>query len=130
MPVISRKCLKDYQIPGTDNIIEKGTDILLPTLSMHRDAEHYENPNEFIPDRFMDEQLAANNRAYFPFGDGPRSCIGMRLGKMQTKIGLAMMLQNFKYDLNDELKHCELEFASENLLLFPNRDILLYISKC
>lgn len=130
MPVISRKCLKDYQIPGTNKIIEKGTDVLLPTLSMHRDADYYENPHEFHPDRFNEVSLAAKDRPYFPFGDGPRSCIGKKMGKMQVKVGLAMMLQSFKYDLKDDSKNCELEFAPANLLLSPNAEILLHVSKC
>lgn len=120
--------MKDYQIPGTDQIIEKGTDILLPTLSMHRDADYYENPLEFNPDRFNEDSVTSNDRPYFPFGDGIRSCIGARLGKMQVKVGLAMMLQKCQYDLKDDFDG-EVEFAPENLLLIPNKEILLRISK-
>lgn len=65
-----------------------------------------------------------------PFGDGPRNCIGLRLGKLQTKVGLILMLQNHNYHLTentlDELKMSAKTFllAAEggiNLRMTPRR---------
>jgi cytochrome P450 family 6 len=83
VPVLSRECTKDYKIPNTDLVIRKGTDIKIPIMSLHRDPEIYENPHDFIPERFLDSPNG-NSRLdeqkslifYSPFGDGPRHCIG------------------------------------------------------
>jgi hypothetical protein len=52
-------------------------------MSIHRDSEIYENPHDFIPERFMDSPTGNskldNQKSaifYSPFGDGPRHCIG------------------------------------------------------
>lgn len=39
---------------------------------------------------------------YYAFGDGPRNCIGMRLGKLQTKIGLCLLLRKFAFEFDDK----------------------------
>lgn len=55
--------------------------------------------------------------------------IGMRMGKMQTKVGLILMLQKFKYNLNDKLKNRDMEFEPRHFLLQPRNGINLHISK-
>lgn len=119
--------MKDYKIPGTNQIIEKGVEVFLPVLGLQRDAKYYDEPEKFKPERFMDENVA--KRPYYPFGDGPRNCIGMRLGKMQTKVGIVVMLQNFKYDLTDQLKKSEMKFDPNLFLLSPLGGLHLKVSK-
>lgn len=53
----------------------------------------------------------------------------MRLGKLQTKVGLISMLHKFKYDLDDRLKYADMEFDPKHFLLQPRDDIFLNISK-
>lgn len=132
LPILNRTCVKDYQIPGTNKFIEKDTEIYIPVLALQMDEKFYENPTEFQPDRFSEENLVGKNQInqiYMPFGDGPRNCIGMRLGKMQTKVGLVMMLQKFTYHLNDELRAREMKFDPKHFLLAPLGDIHLHVSK-
>ncbi|XP_031640195.1 probable cytochrome P450 6d5 [Contarinia nasturtii] len=128
-----RICMENYKIPGSNRTIEKGVEVIIPILALHRDEKYYENPNKFDPDRFNEENLAGknqSNRPYYPFGDGPRNCIGMRLGKMQTKVGLVMMLQQFRYDLENELERTrEMEFEPRSNLLAPRGGIRLYVFK-
>lgn len=83
VPFLTRICTKDYKIPKTDLVVPKGTDIKIPIMSIHRDSEIYENPHDFIPERFLDSstgnaKLDDQKSAIFysPFGDGPRHCIG------------------------------------------------------
>nr|CAD7398205.1 unnamed protein product [Timema poppensis] len=77
LPFLDRNVQVDYKIPGTNDILEKGTTVFIPTFGIHYDPEYYPNPEKFDPERF-----SAKNKndipkyAYLPFGEGPRNCIG------------------------------------------------------
>lgn len=74
--MLTRTCVKEYKIPGTDRIIEKGAEIFVPVFSLQRDEKYYPNPLVFDPDRFSEENMVGKiqiNRPYYPFGDGPVS---------------------------------------------------------
>ncbi|RDW89675.1 hypothetical protein BP6252_01707 [Coleophoma cylindrospora] len=64
--------------------------------SMHRSPEHWTNPNEFIPARFLDAS-SINNAAYLPFEKGPRNCIGQQLALVETKVIMVMTLRFFDF---------------------------------
>lgn len=68
--VITRKCTKDYKIPGSENlVIPKNTQVAIPAYSIHRDPQYFPNPEHFDPQRFNDENVK-NIRpfSYLPFG--------------------------------------------------------------
>ncbi|KAK4879825.1 hypothetical protein RN001_007971 [Aquatica leii] len=102
---LTRQCVKDYAIPNTDIILERGTMVMLPVFGLHRDPEYYENPEEFNPERFSDANKH-NIRpfTYLPFGEGPRLCIGLRFGMMETKIGLTTLLKSYRFSVNKNTK--------------------------
>ena len=133
LPVLSRRCVQNYNIPGTDKIIEKGIEVFIPVMALQRDEKFYsKSANLFRPDRFNDESPAGKdqlNQPYLPFGDGPRNCIGLRLGKMQTKASLVIFLQKYFYELEDRLKNREMEFDPNVILLSPVSGINLKIFK-
>ncbi|XP_031625071.1 cytochrome P450 6j1-like [Contarinia nasturtii] len=132
VPLLTRECVKDYKLPGTDKIIEKGTEILIPAFALQRDEKYYEEPDKFIPERFNEQNSIGKNltnRPYLPFGEGPRNCIGLRLGKMQTKVGLVLMLQKFRFELEERLKKNEMVFDPKVFFLSPLGGIKLHIIK-
>nr|WCC58070.1 cytochrome P450 [Pharsalia antennata] len=100
---ITRECVEDYKVPGEDVVIEKGTRILIPVRGIHYDEEYYPDPQKFDPDRFTEEEKRKRNQyTYLPFGEGPRICIGLRFGVMQSKVGLTSILRKFKVTLNEK----------------------------
>ncbi|XP_067009302.2 probable cytochrome P450 6a14 [Anabrus simplex] len=100
IPNLARQSFKSYNIPGTSVILEKGTSVMIPTFAIHRDPKYYPDPERFDPDRFTTENKAKRpNFSYLPFGEGPRNCIGMRFGLLQSKIGLFTLLSNFEFSV-------------------------------
>lgn len=112
--------MKDYKIPGTDQIIEKGIQLIIPASSLHMDEIYYKDPEKFNPDRFLEKNSVGNNfnkRPFLTFGDGPKLCIGIRLAKMTTRCGLVMMLQKFRFELDSKLNNRKMRFDPKAMLM-------------
>lgn len=110
VPTLTRRCQKNYLLPGSDVVVEKGTHILIPLYAIHNDERYYPNPEVFDPERFSDE----NRRkippcAFMPFGEGPRLCIGNRFALMQLKVGLCALLRSFHFKISPKTEHVELD---------------------
>ncbi|XP_063539939.1 probable cytochrome P450 6a17 [Cydia strobilella] len=90
-PNIQRMCTRDYVIPETGNIIEKGTVVLFPTLAIQRDEQFFDSAGSFNPERWSGP--APPPGVYMPFGDGPRVCIGKRFAMIQMKCCIARLLR-------------------------------------
>ncbi|CAG9801981.1 unnamed protein product [Chironomus riparius] len=131
VPVLIRECTKDHTFSETNWTVEKGTTIFLPVQALQRDPNIYDNPMEFIPERFIDSPTGNGNSKglyYLPFGDGPRNCIGARMGKLQTKLGLAMMLSKFSFELVDKsLLTKEFEVHPNQFILTPKDNIMMKV---
>ena len=75
---LDRGCEGTYNFEDTGLTIDKNVSVLIPVVGLHYDPEYYPDPEKFDPERFSPENK--NNilpYTYLPFGDGPRSCIGM-----------------------------------------------------
>jgi cytochrome P450 family 6 len=75
--LITRECEKSIKLRGTDVTVEKGVQVLVPILALHRDPKYYPDPERFDPERFSEEgKKTRPHFSYIPFGEGPRLCIG------------------------------------------------------
>lgn len=89
-------------------LIEKGITAILPIWAIHLDKEFYPDPNRFNPDRFSEEDGGHSVRYYqekgvfLPFGDGPRACIGRRIGLLQVKRALVEIVKNYDFTVNSK----------------------------
>lgn len=93
--LLNRVCTETIKLPDTEIIINKDIDIVIPVLGIHRDPNIYPKPMEFDPERFNEENIAARHPYHFlPFGEGPRICIGMKLGLIQVKVAIINSLRN------------------------------------
>lgn len=64
---------------------------------MHRDPRYFEDPERFHPDRWTEEfEKRLPKFAYFPFGGGPRLCIGSSFAMMEAALLLATIAQRFR----------------------------------
>jgi cytochrome P450 len=86
------KGMRKFRIP-------RGTHIQLGLFQLHRSDEHWTNPLEFNPDRFICGAGGGGTlKSYQPFGNGPRSCIGERYSFLVIKLMLANLLFNYKLE--------------------------------
>jgi len=85
--------------------IPKGAYVIIPTQSIHRHPDIWENPDEFIPERFSPERLEEKKAlgytkfAYFPFSAGQRKCIGDHFATMEGLLILSTVLQRYRLTL-------------------------------
>lgn len=129
--MLNREASSSWTIPNSSVTIDKGTAIIIPAMALHHDPKYWSSPKSFIPERFSPEQTANTNfieRPYMPFGEGPRNCIGMRLGKIQTKVGLIVMLQKYNYELAGASK-LPIVMSKSAFILTPQNGINLKITQ-
>lgn len=101
--------------------------VQIPIWGLHMDPEFYPNPDAFDPERFSDEEKAKRpDFAYLPFGDGPRVCIGARFGMLQAKLGLAGLLQDYRYSFCEDTPE-KLSFKPSMILLHSSKEIWLNV---
>ncbi|MFJ1702834.1 cytochrome P450 [Kitasatospora sp. NPDC088346] len=94
-PVIGRRAAADCVVDGVP--IPAGADVLVAPYVTHRHPEHWSDPERFDPERFTPEREAARHRyAWFPFGGGPRACIGQHFSMLESVLGLAVLLRRFE----------------------------------
>ncbi len=95
---ISRAVIADDEIMGYR--VPAGANVLMSQWVTHRHPDFWSDPNRFEPERFTPDQVAKRPRyAYFPFGGGPRLCIGDQFAQIEARLILATVLQNFRLRL-------------------------------
>jgi len=121
---IGREALVDFQLG--EYTIPKGTQLLLCQWSVHRDPRWFEEPDRFVPERWDHDLLKRLPRgAYFPFGDGPRICIGNHFAMMEATLLLASIVRQFRLRLTSD---APLEFLP-SITLRPKSRIRMIIQK-
>lgn len=73
----------------------KGTIIISFFFGMHHDKKNWKDPMTFVPERFLDDPSLAKSKSFFPFGAGPRMCIGNNFAIMEMCFFLHSFLQTF-----------------------------------
>ena len=92
---MARVAIEDVEIGGYP--IPKGCGVSLAQWVVHRDPRWYDAPLDFRPERWEGDLLKRLPRfAYFPFGGGPRQCIGNSFATMEATLLLATIAQHFR----------------------------------
>ncbi|XP_059615023.1 probable cytochrome P450 6a13 [Phlebotomus argentipes] len=132
-PVMKKVCTKPYEMPKLPGqkqptILQPGTTVLIPVYSLHNDPEFYPCPEIFNPHRFTEEERQSRPKCTFlPFGDGPRICIGMKFGILQTKMALVSILSHFKIKKSPSCQQFAMDMRS--LALQSRNGLILRFEK-
>jgi cytochrome P450 len=96
--IISREAQDDIEIGGYP--IQKGSILLMSMWVMHHHPKYWEDPEIFNPERFAPGwEDRVPKYAYFPFGGGPRICIGNQFAMMEAQLVLATIMQHYHMKL-------------------------------
>ncbi|MFT6336106.1 MAG: cytochrome P450 [Halioglobus sp.] len=102
--MIDRVSIEDDEVDGYK--IPAGTMFLLSLFELHRDEQYWKKSSSFDPDRFHPDQKSERVGRYFPFGTGPRMCVGNHFAMFEMIVAVAKMVKS--YTLTCELDHIEL----------------------
>ena len=96
--LLSRDAIESVTIG--DTMIPAGASVLMSPWIAHRDPDYFPDPLSFDPDRWRNGAAASLPRfAYFPFGGGPRVCIGASFAMTEMVLCLATIAQRLKFRL-------------------------------
>jgi cytochrome P450 len=92
---VGREAARECEIGGYR--VPEGMQIFAFTWVVHRDPRWYDEPERFLPERWREEEAARRPRfSYFPFGGGPRQCIGNSFAMMEAVLVLATIARRFR----------------------------------
>jgi cytochrome P450 len=98
VPLFDRVCREDCKLAGYD--IPKGITMIMNAYSIMRDPKIWDNPNDFIPERFLKEEentKGQNLQVYVPFGGGRRMCPGTNMSSSLINGSVTAMVQCFDW---------------------------------
>lgn len=99
--LIGREATTDLELGGYR--VKKGTTIFMSQWVSHRDPRYFPDPEEFRPERWLDGLARRLPKyAYYPFGGGPRVCIGNTFALMEAAIILAAVGQKYRFTLEPD----------------------------
>ncbi|GHF71913.1 cytochrome P450 [Streptomyces mashuensis] len=85
-------------LPLGPYMVPAGATVFYPIWAVHRNPDHWPEPERFRPERFTPEETAERPRlAHIPFGIGPRSCEGAALAMVEAELVLAVLLKRFRF---------------------------------
>eukprot|EP00538_Stauroneis_constricta_P011355 CAMPEP_0119570096 /NCGR_PEP_ID=MMETSP1352-20130426/43434_1 /TAXON_ID=265584 /ORGANISM="Stauroneis constricta, Strain CCMP1120" /LENGTH=642 /DNA_ID=CAMNT_0007619761 /DNA_START=32 /DNA_END=1960 /DNA_ORIENTATION=+ len=83
------------RIGGLD--IPNGDEIFIVPHLIHRDPRYWDNPDDFIPERWLDSDPKKQRGIYLPFSLGPRNCVGQKLALLELRTVLKLVLQRYRF---------------------------------
>jgi len=95
---LGREALQEFELGGYR--IPARSQLFMFQWAMHRDPRYFTEPSRFYPERWTEEFINVLPKyAYFPFGGGPRACIGNYFAMMEVMLLLATIGQRFRFSL-------------------------------
>jgi len=83
--------------PMRDKTVEKGASVVISPWLIHRHRDHWDQPDAFNPDRYLNDQSRESlQKAYLPFGMGPRVCMGASFALQEAALILSTVARHFQ----------------------------------
>lgn len=98
---IDRMSIEEDQLG--EHTIPKNTMILLAIYELHRDVDFWKNPEEFQPERFDSKNKKDFSNYYYPFGAGPRMCVGNNFAMYEMILVVARIIKKYKVEAQTSL---------------------------
>ena len=93
--ILDYQAVETFELNGTS--IPKGALLVMSQYVIHRDPRYYPDPERFDPDRWTPEAKAARPRfSFFPFGGGPRGCIGEPFAWMEAVFTISILARQWQ----------------------------------
>jgi cytochrome P450 len=92
--ITDRENIEDDELLGFK--IRGKTLIGVSFYELHRNPKYWNNPEEFNPERFLGEQKKESYKYFYPFGAGPRMCIGLGFAMYEMSLALSYIIKNYK----------------------------------
>lgn len=96
--VLGREAINDDQL--ADFHVKKGDSIIFSPFMIHRHEDFWDKPDQYLPERFLSDTSLPKN-TYFPFGSGPRLCIGNNFAILELKVILIAVLKGLNFEFTD-----------------------------
>jgi len=111
--------LAGYEVPA-------GATVMIPQWGVHRSERYWDDPETFDPERFSPDRQGDRPRfAYFPFGGGPRHCIGKHLALLEAQIIVATVASDYALEFEGDRP---LEFMP-SLTIHPRQKMTMSVRK-
>lgn len=121
--VLAREAVEDCEVAGYQ--VRAGETILMSPWVMHRDPRFFDNPEVFDPQRWENDLVKRlHTYVYFPFGGGPRMCIGKAFAMMEMILILASIFQKFQMTLLSD----QIIEPNPSMTLYPKSGIEMLLS--
>jgi cytochrome P450 family 6 len=131
IPMLDRICTdpNGYSLePECDFRVPFGMPVYIPYFTIQRDEKYFPNPMKFDPERFAPGSNLVQPYTNFPFGSGPRNCIGERFGIMQVKTGIVKILLNFRLEMTENTPR-EVVMAEKAMVVQSKTGLFLNLVK-
>ncbi|KAK2971482.1 hypothetical protein RJ640_020888 [Escallonia rubra] len=128
--LIPRETIDRCVIEGYE--IKPKTLVYVNAWAVGRDPESWENPEEYVPERFLDKSIDYKGQADFqliPFGGGRRGCPGMLMGTTTVELVLSNLLYSFDWELPDGMKIEDIDSAPMPGLVVHKKNALCLLAK-
>ncbi|XP_017242813.1 psoralen synthase-like [Daucus carota subsp. sativus] len=126
--LVAREAMQDVKVMGYD--VKAGTQVLINAWAIATDPAMWDNPEEFIPERFLNNPVDYKGLhfEFIPFGAGRRGCPGIQYAMAINELAVANLVHIFDFALPDGRRLEDLDLTSETGMTLHKKSPLLVIA--